>query len=55
MLTDDDADDEDPASDSDSDGQSDLNEYICESDPLDDSSSYDTTDSDENGVADCLE
>ena len=55
VLTDDDADDEDPASDSDSDGQSDLNEYICESDPLDDSSSYDTTDSDENGVADCLE
>lgn len=55
VLTDDDADDEDPASDSDSDGQSDLNEYICESDPLDDSSLYDTTDSDENGVADCLE
>ncbi len=55
VLTVDDVDDEDPASDSDSDGQGDLDEYICGSDPFDFSSVYDTTDSDENNIADCLE
>ena len=47
-------DDEDPTSDSDTDGQTDIDEFICESDPLDDTSLYDTAD-DENGTADCLE
>jgi hypothetical protein len=55
VLSDSDVDDTDPASDSDTDGQSDLDEYTCASDPLDNTSLYDDTDSDENGTADCLE
>ena len=55
VLSVDDINDEDPTSDSDADGQGDLDEYICGSDPFDFSSVYDTTDSDENTIADCLE
>ena len=55
VLSTDDIDDTSSTSDSDTDGQTDIDEFICESDPLDNTSIYDTTDSDNNGTADCLE